>query len=212
MTSNTVLQGDCLELMKDIPNGTVDLILVDPPYGTMKNAALDGWSNKTTGWDTTLDNKLLFEQYNRLLRMNGCLIMFSQEPYTSKLITEAHGNIPFSYRMVWVKDHFANALVAKKAPVSYYEDIVVFFKMYDTTSQHPLRDYTKQLFDFVDRDKKQLFTEMGHQGVCHFMRYDSMQFGLCTSKTYRELGELYGIDSQPWYRSYEEIEEIKPTL
>lgn len=204
---NKIHRGDCLELMKDIDDGSVDLILCDPPYGNMKGAELDGWSNQTTEWDTVLDTEKLFEQYNRLLRMNGCLVMFSQEPYTSNLITKAHGNIPFSYRMIWKKDHFANALVANKAPVSYYEDIVCFFKKYDTQSQHPLRDYTKQLFDFIGKDKRQLFTEMGHQGVCHFMRYDTMQFGLCTKKTYYELCENYGINKQSWYKKYEELEE-----
>lgn len=203
-----LFEGDCLQLMKDIPDGSIDMVLCDPPYGNMKNAALDGWTNKTTQWDTIIDTEKLFESYSRLLRMNGCLVMFSQEPYTSKLITNAHGNIPFSYRMVWLKDHFANALVAKVAPVSYYEDIVVFFKTYDTTAQHPLRDYTKKLFDFIGKNKKQLFLEMGHQGVCHFMRYDSMQFDICTKNTYDQLCSTYGIAKMEWFKPYGEIQEI----
>ena len=51
--------------------------------------------------------------------------------------------------MVWKKDHFANALIAKVAPVSYYEDILVFFKTYDTTNQHPLRVYVKNLMIYI---------------------------------------------------------------
>lgn len=203
-----LMKGDCLQLMSEIPDGSVDLILCDPPYGTMAGAGLDGWNEKSTAWDVALEPAAFLEHCNRVLRVNGALILFSQEPYTSRLITEAHGNLPFSYRMVWLKDHFANALIAKKAPVSYFEDVLVFFKKYDTLAQHPLRDYTKRLFDFIGKDKKQLFAEMGHQGACHFMRYDSMQFGLCTEKTYRELCALYGIQGQEWFKPYAELKEI----
>lgn len=203
-----LMLGDCLERMKEIPDGSVDLILCDPPYGTMAGAGLDGWNEKSTAWDVALVPADFLEHCNRLLRVNGALVLFSQEPYTSRLITEAHRNIPFSYRMAWLKDHFANALIAKKAPVSYFEDVLVFFKKYDTLAQHPLRDYTRRLFDFIGKDKKQLFAEMGHQGACHFMRYDSMQFGLCTEKTYRELCALYGIHGQEWFKPYAELKEI----
>jgi hypothetical protein len=200
--------GDCLEVMADIPDGSVDAVVCDPPYGTMAGAGLDGWDENSTAWDVALEPAAFLEHCNRVLRVNGALILFSQEPYTSRLITEAHGNLPFSYRMVWLKDHFANALIANKAPVSYFEDVLVFFKKYDTLAQHPLRDYAKRLFDFICKDKKQLFAEMGHQGVCHFMRYDSMQFGLCTEKTYRELCALYGIQGQEWFKPYAELKEI----
>lgn len=203
-----LMKGDCLERMKEIPSGSVDMILCDPPYGTMAGAELDGWNEKSTAWDVALAPADFLEHCNRMLRVNGALVLFSQEPYTSRLITEAHGNLPFSYRMAWLKDHFANALIAKKAPVSYFEDVLVFFKKYDTLAQHPLRDYTKRLFDFIGKDKKQLFAEMGHQGACHFMRYDSMQFGLCTEKTYRELCALYGVQGQEWFKPYAELKEI----
>lgn len=203
-----LMKGDCLERMKEIPDGSVDMVLTDPPYGIVKGAGLDGWGEGKTDWDDALDPAAVFAQCNRVLRMNGALVLFSQEPYTSRLITEAHGNLPFSYRMTWLKDHFANALVAKKAPVSYTEDVLVFFKKYDTLAQHPLRDYTKRLFDFIGKDKKQIFAEMGHQGACHFMRYDSMQFGLCTEKTYSELCAMYGIQGQEWFRPYAELVEV----
>lgn len=203
-----LFHGDCLERMKEIPDGSVDMILTDPPYGNMKGiTGYTGLSGKF-GWDVALEPAAFLEQCNRVLRVNGALVLFSQEPYTSRLITEAHGNLPFSYRMAWLKDSFANALIAKKAPVSYFEDVLVFFKKYDTLAQHPLRDYTKRLFDFIGKDKKQLFAEMGHQGACHFMRYDSMQFGLCTEKTYRELCALYGIQGQEWFKPYAELKEI----
>jgi hypothetical protein len=131
-----LMQGDCLERMKEIESGSVDLILTDPPYGTM-----NGFNGIT--WDIAISPELIFKEANRILRKNGKLILFSQEPYTSKLITEAIPNVPFSQRLTWVKDHFANALLCNKACVSYTEDILVFSKTHDTNYLHPLISYLK---------------------------------------------------------------------
>ena len=136
-----LMHGDCLERMKEIPDGSVDMVLTDPPYGTIKNTPTT-WT-RDTSWDSALDPKAVFVECNRILRPNGAVILFSQEPYTSRLIVSAHGCIPFAYRMAWVKDTFGNHLLAKKAPVSYYEDVCVFFKAFDSFIGHPL----KQWFD-----------------------------------------------------------------
>jgi len=204
----TLMQGDCLERMKEIPAGSVDMVLTDPPYGTMEGASLDGWEGNKTAWDVCIDRDAMLNECNRILRTNGALILFAQEPYTSHLITNAHGNLPFSYRMTWVKDHFANSLIAKKAPVSHTEDVCCFFKKYDTLAAHPLRDYCARLFKFIGKTKKAIFQDMGHQGACHFMRFETMQFQLCTPKTYAELCALYGIDRQPWFKTYAELKRI----
>ena len=150
LNENTMLgQGDCLELMKHIPDGSVDLILTDPPYGTVKSIGNSdsiehGMKNKTQ-WDETLDFKLMWLEINRVLRRNGKCILFSQEPFTSDLIKSTHKNMPFSYRLVWIKDHFANSLIAKKAPVNYFEDICVFQKKFDTQI-NPLQQYLLKEF------------------------------------------------------------------
>ena len=118
--------GDCLELMKDIPDGSVDFVLTDPPYGTMKGAALDGWKNQTPQWDTAIDPVKIFEQISRVLRQNGKAVLFSQEPYTSRLITSAIPSLPFAYRAMWYKNVHANVLLAKSAMVNRFEDICIF--------------------------------------------------------------------------------------
>jgi len=200
--------GDCLELMADIPDGSVDLVLADPPYGTINGAGLNGWKGNKTAWDKPIDHNAVLEHCNRVLRTNGALVLFAQEPYTSKLITNTHGNLPFSYRLIWLKDHFANALIAKKAPVNYTEDICVFFKKYDILAQHPLRAYAKEIMAFIGKTKKQLFAEMGHQRADHFFRIDSTEFSLCTEATYNELIEGYGIDRMSGFMSYTEMVEI----
>ena len=208
--SADLMQGDCLEWMKEIPDGSVDMILADPPYGTAGGMGKGEERYKRlaeSSWDLAIETVEMLEQCNRVLRTNGALILFAQEPYTSKLITEAHGNLPFSYRMVWLKDHFANSLIANKAPVNYTEDVCVFFKKYDTLAQHPLRDYCARLFGFIGLTKKKIFSDMGSQSACHFMRYESMQFQLCTEKTYQHLCDRYGISSQPWFVEFNELKE-----
>ena len=202
-----LMYGDCLELMKTIPDGSVDLILTDPPYGTVKGAALDGWKSQTTEWDNVLDFKVMWSEINRILRKNGKCILFSQEPFTSDLIKSAIPNVPFSYRCVWIKDHFANSLIAKKAPVGYFEDICVFSKLHDTDELHPLRGYAKEIYDFIGLNKKQIIEKVG-QRVDHFFRIDSTQFSLCTEKTYNELISVFGIDKMKGFKSFKELEKI----
>lgn len=203
-----VIKGDCLEKMKDLDNGSVDLILTDPPYGTMNGAELDGWEGNKTHWDNIIDTKKMFVECERTLRENGILVLFSQEPYTSKLITESHGNLPFLYRMIWLKDHFANALIAKVAPVSYFEDILIFSKKYDTLNLNPLRDYAKQLFGYLGLTKKRIFSDIGNQSICHFMRLDSMQFSICTEETYNWLIKFYHINEWDGFKTYKEMKEL----
>lgn len=200
--SVTLMLGDCLERMREIPDGSVDMVLCDPPYGIMK-----GISGKTA-WDDALPPAAFLGECNRILRMNGALVLFSQEPYTSRLITEAHGNLPFSYRMVWLKDHFANALVAKKAPVSYFEDVLVFFKKYDTLAQHPLRPYAAKVLAHCGGNLKGINARLGHRRAEHFFYIESTQFGLCTEATYDELCAAYGLKAQEWFVPYVELVAI----
>lgn len=209
-----LMQGDCLDRMKEIPSGSVDMILTDPPYGTVKGMEYKEMiqSNSTHDWDTCLDHTKMLEECNRILRTNGALVLFSQDPYTVKLMTETHGNLPFSYRMTWLKDNYGHALLAKKAPLNYTEDICVFFKKYDTLAQHPLRECVKSIVDHIGKTKKTIFSEMKHQGVCHFFRYETDQFGLCTEKTYNELIEMYGIDKLEDFKPYSELVEIDSTF
>jgi len=207
-----LIQGDCLDVMKSIPAGSVDMVLTDPPYGTVKGVGdgdvSHGMKGKTE-WDSEIDHKLMLEECNRVLRPNGCLILFSQDPYTGKLMTETHGNLPFSYRMTWIKDHFANSLIAKKAPVNYTEDVCVFFKKYDTLAQHPLRDYAKKIMEHTGRTLKEINQDLGHRRAEHFFYVDSTQFGLCTEATYNQIADYYklwmsGFDLIPYWK----LEEI----
>ena len=131
-----IFLGDCLVESDKIESGSVDLILTDLPYGNMNTDG--GRKLGINGWDFVIEPKKVYEIANRILRKNGKMVLFSQEPYTTKLITEAIPNVPFNYRAVWEKDNFANALGCNKAMVSFYEDILLFSKKACYEAKHPL--------------------------------------------------------------------------
>ena len=205
---NKIYNEDCLKGAERIPSGSVDLILTDPPYGNMKGAGLDGWEKGSTDWDVALDPKAIHDLSNRILRKNGKMVLFSQEPYTTRLITESNANVPFSYRMIWEKDHFANSLIAKKAPVGYFEDILVFSKTHDTNSIHPLRSYFKSVMGYIGLNLKQINSTLGHRRAEHTFYVDSTQFSLCTEKTYGELINAFNINGMQGFKTYEELRVI----
>ena len=206
--------GDCLELMKNIPDGSVDLVLTDPPYGTMKGAALDGWKNQTTEWDTAIDPVKIFEQISRVLRQNGKAVLFSQEPYTSRLITSAIPSLPFAYRAMWYKNVHANALLAKSAMVSRYEDICIFTKPHDAECTNELRDYFKKVLDFIGaKSCKEINSRLGHRKAEHCFYVTgkgkgSTQFLLCTEQTYNEIVSVFGIDKMDGFLPYSELARL----
>ena len=147
MGKNLLYKGDCLIESDKIESGSVDLILTDLPYGVVKMKESAGnykVLNTAETWDKAIEPKSIYEIANRILRKNGKMILFSQEPYTSRMITEAIPNVPFSYRAVWEKNDFANGLGVNKAMVSFYEDILIFSKMNDIDLAHPIRSWLKK--------------------------------------------------------------------
>jgi len=139
-----LIKGDCLIESDKIESGSVDLILTDLPYGTVKDLGNSetikhGMKGKTE-WDSVIDTDKIMQIANRVLRRNGKMIITAQQPFTNELINKSNKNLPFNYSMIWEKDHFANALTAKKAPLNYYEDVLVFSKKYDT-EKNPIQIY-----------------------------------------------------------------------
>lgn len=108
-------QGDCLELMKDIPDGSVDLILTDPPYGTT-----------ACKWDSVINLDLMWAQLKRIIKPNGAVVMTAAQPFTSVLVTS---NLQmYRYNLVWRKSIATGFLDAKRRPLRKHEDICVFSK------------------------------------------------------------------------------------
>lgn len=110
-----LLHGDCLELMKDVPDKSVDMILCDLPYGTT-----------ACKWDVVIPFEPLWEQYERLIKNKGVICLFSKQPFTTELI---HGNInDYKYSIIWKKDNHDNPMMAKKRFLNITEDINLFYK------------------------------------------------------------------------------------
>ena len=124
--------GDCLVESNKIESGSVDLILTDLPYGTVKSLGTSKVAQSKNYnvpfWDFTIDTSKIMEIANRILRKNGKMVLAAQQPFTTELISKAIPNLPHCYNMYWDKMHFANCLVANKAPVSYIEDVLIFSK------------------------------------------------------------------------------------
>ena len=108
-------QGDCLELMKNIPDGSVDLVLTDPPYGTT-----------ACKWDTVIPFEPMWEQLNRIIKPNGAICLFGSEPFSSALRMSNIKN--FKYDWYWLKSRKTGFLNAKKQPLRMVENISVFYK------------------------------------------------------------------------------------
>ena len=117
MNNQTVklLQGDCLDLMKSIPDGSVDLVLTDPPYGTTQNK-----------WDSIIDLELMWKEVWRVLKPNGACVLFSAQPYTSVLVSSQLKN--YKYEWVWVKNLKTGNLNARRMPMGGHETMQVFYK------------------------------------------------------------------------------------
>ena len=122
-------QGDCLELMKDIPDGSVDLVLTDPPYGTT-----------ACKWDSVIPFEPMWEQLNRVIKPNGAICLFGNEPFTSCLICSNING--FKYRWDWNKKIPSGMGYAKYRPMQQTEDICVFSKGGEKTKYNP--QFTKR--------------------------------------------------------------------
>ena len=111
----SLINGDCLEKMKDIPDGSIDLVLTDPPYGTT-----------ACKWDNIIPFEPMWEQLKRIVKPNGAICLFGSEPFSSAL---RMSNIKmFKYDWIWEKERPSNPMLAKKQPLSYNENISLFYK------------------------------------------------------------------------------------
>lgn len=215
MGKNILYNGDCLIESDKIPSGSVDLILTDLPYGIMNGSGKT--FKKVFGdkyvWDLAIEPKKVYEIANRILRKNGKMVLFSQEPYTTKMITEAIPNIPFSYRATWEKDNFAVALGANVNMVFFTEDILVFSKMECYEAKHPLRSTMKKYVSKYGKDLLiDLFLKEGRYtselsarvNVSYKFGFNNgMRFDLMNEKMYDYLSDFIEFEE-----TFEELKQI----
>ena len=115
-----LLQGDCLELMKQIPDKSIDMILCDLPYGVLNK------NNKNAQWDNILPFDKLWKQYERIIKANGIIVLFSNGMFTAELMIS--NKKIWRYNLIWNKVLPSGFLNANKMPLRNHEDICVFYK------------------------------------------------------------------------------------
>ncbi len=134
---NTTHFGDCLELMKDIDDGSIDLVLADLPFGTTK-----------ASWDSIIDLNKLWKHYKRVVKPNGAILLFAQTPF-DKVLGASNLDM-LRYEWIWEKTQATGYFNAKKMPMKAHENILVFYKelpVYNfqkTTGHKPVNSYTKK--------------------------------------------------------------------
>ena len=189
MSNINLMQGDCLERMKEIADGSVDMILTDPPYGTT-----------ACKWDSIISLEPMWEQLERIIRPNGMIVMTASQPFTTKLIASNIEN--FSHQWVWDKKMAANPLLCKKMPMKNFEDVIVFCFNYNKHDYR--RAYFKGLLNYIGNSKAHIVKTI-NQGLDHCFRFSSKQFDIPTESNYRLLTEAFNLKLFPGYLQYSEI-------
>jgi len=126
-------KGDCLEVMKQIPDGSIDAIITDPPYGTT-----------ACKWDSVIPFDLMWEQLNRITKTNSAIVLFGSEPFSSALRMSNIKN--YKYDWIWHKNMGGGFATAKKLPMKRHEIISIFYNKLPT--------YNPQFQDYSDSTKK----------------------------------------------------------
>ena len=111
----TLLQGDCFERMKEIADGSVDMILTDPPYGVT-----------CCKWDKTVPFAPMWEAFERIIKPNGCIAIFAGEPFSAALIMS---NLKlYRYELIWRKNEATDFLNARRKPLKIHDKVQIFYK------------------------------------------------------------------------------------
>lgn len=143
---NSIIKGDCLEIMQHIKDKSIDMILCDLPYGTTRNK-----------WDSIIPFDLLWKQYERIIKDNGAIVLTASQPFTSTLIVS---NLKlFKYSLVWNKKIVTGFL--KRQPLRQHEDILVFYKKQPT--YNPQMHTNKLKRDFEGSEIKPTTENYGKQ-------------------------------------------------
>lgn len=134
-----LILGDCLEKMRDIPDGSIDAVICDPPYGTT-----------ACKWDTCIPFEPMWEQLKRITKKNGAIVLFGSQPFTSALVMS--NPKMFKYEWVWEKHKPSNFALAKKQPMKYHENIMVFYQAQPTYNPQMIERKSERIKQGQDKD------------------------------------------------------------
>jgi DNA modification methylase len=137
-----LLQGNCLEVMKEIEDNSIDAIITDPPYGTT-----------SCKWDSVIDFELMWEQLNRIIKPNGAIVLFGSEPFSSALRMSNINN--YRYDLIWNKIRAAGFLNANRMPLKQHENISLFYKKLPTYNPQKYIDKPYDKTKYNGKDMKE---------------------------------------------------------
>ena len=179
-------QGDCLELMKDIPDKSVDMILCDLPYGTT-----------ACKWDNVIPFEPLWEQYNRIIKDNGVIALFGSEPFSTYLRMSNIKN--YKYDWIWIKERATGFNYGRYQPLRLNENILIFYKKtpyYDSKGKLLDKPYTHCLpihkslsanmtSSGIDKDGNRIYKQYTHSmknNILYFNRVSNKHTAHPTQK------------------------------
>ena len=163
MSEIKLFQGDCLEIMKNITDKSVDMILCDLPYGTTSCA-----------WDIVIPFEPLWEQYNRVIKENGAIVLFSNQPFTTDLINS--NRKMWKYEIVWKKNTCTGSLLAKKRPMKQYETLEVFYNKQPTYNPQKIKRTEEELKRLSKKSVKTSGTDIQTYGGMTLNRYENLYY------------------------------------
>lgn len=160
MEVNKIYEGDCLEIMKDIPDRCIDMILCDLPFGqTARNK-----------WDSVIPFDLLWEQYERVIKDNGAIVLFANGMFTADLM-ESNRKM-WRYNLIWEKTQSTGFLNAKKMPLRSHEDICIFYKKLPTYNPQKTKGHPRKVSKAEHKINCKETTDYGEYGL---VTYDSTE-------------------------------------
>ncbi|MDU1309015.1 MAG: DNA methyltransferase [Clostridium perfringens] len=187
-------KGDCLKIMNDIPDKSVDMILCDLPYGTTD-----------CEWDKVIPFDALWNEYKRIITDNGVIALFGSQPFTSELILS--NKKMFRYEIIWEKVQGRQPQLCNVMPMKAHENICVFYKdasqyKKDINKYINLRNYFKYIQENIGLATKEINKILGHRRAEHCFRWNTSQWSICTEKTYNELISIFNINRFDKFKEY----------
>lgn len=156
---NKVFNGDCLVVMKNIPDKSIDMILCDLPYGVTKNK-----------WDSVIDLELLWVEYERIIKDNGIIVLHGQDKFSARLMLS--NEKLHRYNLIWEKTTPTGHLNAKRMPLRSHEDLLIFYKNLPTYNPQKTSGHERKVSSASHKRNSKKTTNYGEHGLTS---YDSTE-------------------------------------
>lgn len=191
---------DCFNVFSKIKDKSINLFLLDLPYG-----------QTACKWDSVIDLDKMWVEIKRMMKPNGIIVFFCTAKFGNTLINS--NPKWFKYDLIWKKSRKVGFLSANKQPLRQHENLYVFDNGnnddVDITRNIELRDYSKQVYNFIGKSLKTINKDLGHRRAEHFFYFKSSQFGLCLNETYDELIKHYKINDMEGFLDYEILKSLE---